>query len=74
MKAFARQASTGFTKEACTTQHPRCFNAWPMRVSLWAIFCDTFHTGPPLTSSVTSAMSDYQPTATNFNGRHATCH
>ena len=24
--------------------------------------CDTFHTGPRLTSSVTSAMSDYQPT------------
>ena len=72
--ARARPASTGYTKEACTGRRRRYSNGWMMRASLLPRCCDTFHTGPRLTSSVTSAMSDYQSTATNFNGRHDTCH
>ena len=66
--------STGYTKEACTGRRRQYSNGWMMRASLFPRCCDTFHTGPRLTSSVTSAMSDYQSTATNFNGRHDTCH
>ena len=74
MKARVRPASTGYTKEACTGRRRHYSNSWMMRASLFPRCCDTFHTGPRLTSSVTSAMSDYQSTATNFNGRHDTCH
>ena len=53
-----------------TIHHHLCSNVWTMKASLSTRVCDITHTEGHSISSVTSAMSDYQSTATNFNGRH----